>query len=185
MVEEILDELRERMDKSIEALRRDFNRVRTGRAVPSLLDGVKVSCYGTSMPINQVATVTAPESRLLLIQPWDLSIMGDIERAILKSELGLTPMNDGKIIRISIPMLTEERRKELVKLVRKMSEEAKISIRNARRDANDMLKELKKESEISEDEFYRRQDEVQKITDERVEKIDEVTAAKERDVMEV
>jgi len=185
MVEEILDELRERMDKSIEALRRDFNRVRTGRAVPSLLDGVKVSCYGTSMPINQVATVTAPESRLLLIQPWDLSIMGDIERAILKSELGLTPMNDGKVIRISIPMLTEERRKELVKLVRKMSEEAKISVRNARRDANDMLKELKKESEISEDEFYRRQDEVQKITDERVEKIDEVTAAKERDVMEV
>ena len=137
------------------------------------------------MPINQVATLTAPESRLLMVQPWDTTIMSQIERGILKSELGLTPMNDGKVIRISIPMLTEERRKELVKLVRKMSEEAKIAVRNARREANEMIKDLKKEGDISEDEAFRRQEEVQKLTDEGVKRVDEATAEKEREVMEV
>lgn len=185
MVEEVLEDLRARMEKTVEVLKRDFNRVRTGRATPALLDGIKVECYDTTMRLNQVATITAPESRLLMVQPWDTTIMGNIEKAILKSELGLTPANDGKVIRIAIPMLTEERRKELVKLVRKMNEESKIALRNARRDANDMFKDLKKEGEISEDEFYRNQEEVQKITDKHIEKIDEVTADKEREVMEV
>ncbi len=185
MVEEIIEEAKERMDKALQALKKDFNRVRTGRATPALLEGVKVECYGTTMPINQVATLTAPESRLLMVQPWDTTIMSQIERGILKSELGLTPMNDGKVIRISIPMLTEERRKELVKLVRKMSEEAKIAVRNARREANEMIKDLKKEGDISEDEAFRRQEEVQKLTDEGVKRVDEATAEKEREVMEV
>lgn len=185
MVEEVLEDLRARMEKTVEALKRDFNRVRTGRATPALLDGIKVECYGTTMRLNQVATITAPESRMLMVQPWDATVTGSVEKAILKSELGLTPANDGKVIRIAIPMLTEERRKELVKLVRKMNEESKIALRNARRDANDMFKDLKKEGEISEDEFYRNQEEVQKITDKHIEKIDEVTADKEREVMEV
>ena len=185
MIEEIFEDLRERMDKSVEALKREFNRVRTGRASPALVEGIKVVCYDTTMPLNQVATITAPESRLLMVQPWDNTVIGQIEKAILKSELGLTPMNDGKIIRISIPMLTEERRKELVKLVRKMNEETKVAARNARREANEMFKELKKEGEIPEDEFFRRQEEVQKITDEYTKKIDEATAEKEQEVMEI
>jgi len=135
-------------------------------------------------PIDQVATISAPESRLITIQPWDQTIMGSVEKSILKSELGLTPMNDGKIIRISIPPLTEERRKELAKLARKMAEENKISIRNLRREANEMFKELKTEKEISEDELYRSQDDVQKITDEFIKKVDETTAQKEQEIIE-
>lgn len=185
MIEEILEELRMRMDKSVQALKREFSRVRTGRASPALVEGIRVDCYDTSMPLNQVATITAPESRLLMVQPWDNTVIGQIEKAILKSELGLTPMNDGKIIRISIPMLTEERRRDLVKLVRKMSEETKVAARNARRDANELLKDLKKEGEIPEDEFFKRQEEVQKITDEYTKKIDEATAEKEEEVMEI
>ena len=173
MKEEILSELRQKMNKAVDALKKDFLRIRTGRASTALLDGIKVDCYDTQMPIDQVATISAPESRLLTIQPWDQTIMGNVEKSILKSELGLTPMNDGKIIRISIPPLTEERRKELAKLARKMAEENKISIRNFRREANEMLKELKAEKEISEDELYRSQDDVQKITDELIKKVDE------------
>ena len=136
------------------------------------------------MPIDQVATISVPESRLITIQPWDQTIMGSVEKSILKSELGLTPMNDGKIIRISIPPLTEERRKELAKLARKMAEENKISIRNFRREANEILKELKTEKEISEDALYRSQDDVQKITDEFIKKVDETTAQKEQEIIE-
>ena len=136
------------------------------------------------MPLDQVASISIPESRLITIKPWDQSIMGEIEKSILKSELGLTPMNDGKIIRIPIPPLTEERRKELAKLARKMAEDAKISIRNHRREANDLLKELKQEKEISEDDMYKGQDEVQKITDENIKKIDNVTAEKESEIIE-
>jgi len=184
MKEEILSELRQKMNKAVDALKKDFLKIRTGRASTALLDGIKVDCYDTQMPIDQVATISAPESRLITIQPWDQTIMGNVEKSILKSELGLTPMNDGKIIRISIPPLTEERRKELAKLARKMAEENKISIRNFRREANDLLKELKAEKEISEDALYRSQDDVQKITDEFIKKVDETTAQKEQEIIE-
>ena len=184
MKEEILSELRQKMNKAVDALKKDFRKIRTGRASTALLDGIKVDCYDTKMPIDQVATISAPESRLITIQPWDQTIMGSVEKSILKSELGLTPMNDGKIIRISIPPLTEERRKELAKLARKMAEENKISIRNLRREANEMFKELKTEKEISEDELYRSQDDVQKITDEFIKKVDETTAQKEQEIIE-
>ena len=184
MKEEILSELRQKMNKAVDALKKDFLKIRTGRASTALLDGIKVDCYDTQMPIDQVATIATPESRLITIQPWDQTIMGSVEKSILKSELGLTPMNDGKIIRISIPPLTEERRKELAKLARKMAEENKISIRNLRREANEMLKELKAEKEISEDELYRSQDDVQKITDELIKKVDETTAQKEQEIIE-
>jgi ribosome recycling factor len=184
MKEEILSELKEKMGNSIIALKKDFMRVRTGRASTALLDGIKAECYDTQMPLDQVASISVPESRLITIKPWDQSIIGNIEKSILKSELGLTPMNDGKIIRISIPPLTEERRKELAKMAKKMGEEGKISIRNHRREANDLFKELKNEKEISEDEMFKAQDEVQKITDDFISKIDEVTAEKEKEIME-
>ncbi|MEE9418372.1 MAG: ribosome recycling factor [Desulfatiglandaceae bacterium] len=184
MKDEIVAELREKMTKTGEALKRDFKKIRTGRASTALLDDIKVECYETQMPIEQVASISVPESRLITIQPWDQSIIKDIEKSILRSELGLTPMNDGKIIRIPIPPLTEERRKELAKLARKMAEECKISIRNHRRDANEMFKELKNEKEISEDELHKSQDEVQKITDEFIKKTDEITAEKEKEILE-
>ena len=184
MKDEILSELRENMNNTLDALKKQFMKIRTGRASTALLEGIKVNCYDTQMPLDQVASLSVPESRLITIKPWDQSIIGDIEKSILKSELGLTPMNDGKIIRISIPPLTEERRKELAKLAKKMAEEGKISIRNHRRDANELFKELKNEKEISEDEMYKSQDEVQKITDEFIKKTDEVTAEKEREIIE-
>ncbi len=184
MKDEILSELCEKMTKTVEALKRELKRIRTGRASTALLDGLKVDCYDTQMPLEQVSSISVPESRLITIQPWDQSIIGEIEKGILKSELGLTPLNDGKIIRISIPPLTEERRKELAKLARKMSEENKIAIRNHRREANDMFKELKNEKEISEDEFHKCQSEVQIITDTFIKKIDEITAQKEKEIIE-
>jgi ribosome recycling factor len=184
MKEEILKDLRERMASSLEALGKEFKKIRTGRASTALLEGLKVDCYDTQMPLDQVASISAPESRLLMIQPWDQSIIGNIEKGILKSELGLTPMNDGKIIRISIPPLTEERRKELAKLAKKMAEDSKISIRNHRRDANEMFKDLKNEKEISEDELYKSQDDVQKITDEFIKKVDELYSEKEKEIIE-
>ncbi|MBN2059969.1 MAG: ribosome recycling factor [Deltaproteobacteria bacterium] len=184
MKDEILSELREKMSKSIEALKKEFVRLRTGRASIAILDGIRVNCYETQMPLDQVASLSVPESRLITIKPWDQSIMGEIEKSILKSELGLTPINDGKIIRISIPPLTEERRKELAKIARKMSEECKISIRGQRREANEMFKELKNEKDISEDDMFRAQDEVQKVTDEFIKKIDEITVEKEREIIE-
>lgn len=184
MKDEILSELRQKMIKTVEALKREFKRIRTGRASTALLDGIKVDCYDARMPIEQVSSISVPESRLITIQPWDQSVIGEIEKSILKSELGLTPMNDGKIIRVPIPPLTEERRKELAKLARKMAEENKITIRNHRRDANEMLKELKTEKEISEDEFHKSLDEVQKITDEFIKKIEENTTEKEKEIIE-
>lgn len=184
MKEDILSELRQKMTKTVEALGRDFKKIRTGRASTALLDGIKVECYDTRMPLDQVASLSVPESRLITIQPWDQSIIGEIEKSILKSELGLTPMNDGKLIRISIPPLTEERRKELAKLARKMAEEGKIAIRNHRRDANEMFKQLKNDKDISEDEFFKAQDDVQKVTDEFIEKIDNITKEKEKEILE-
>lgn len=184
MKEEILSELEGKMNKTVEVLKKEFKRIRTGRASTALLDGIKVDCYDTQMPLEQIASISAPESRLLTIQPWDKSIISNIEKAILKSELGLTPMSDGKIIRISIPPLTEERRKELAKLCRKMAEESKIAIRNHRRDANEMFKEMKNEKEMSEDDFHKSQKEVQEITDDFISKVDKITAQKEKEIME-
>jgi len=172
------------MEKSLAALERDFRKVRTGRASTALLEGITVEAYGSSSPLNQVASLSAPEPRLLMVQPWDKTIIGDVEKAILKSELGLTPMNDGKVIRITVPPLSQERRVELVRVTKKMAEEAKVAMRNARRSANEMLKELKAEKEISEDEMYKATDEVQKITDSYTAKVDKVASTKETEIME-
>lgn len=184
MIDDIYQETRESMGKSIEALKRELKRVRTGRASLSILDGIKVDYYGTLTLLNQMATLAVPESRLITIQPWDVSVIQDVEKAILKSDLGLTPANDGKILRISIPPLTEERRKELVKMVHKMCEDHKVSVRNARRDSNELLKSLKKDGDISEDEAFKAQDEVQKITDEHIKLIDECFTNKEKEILE-
>jgi ribosome recycling factor len=158
--------------------------VRTGRASLSLLDGIRVDYYGTQTQLNQMASLSVPESRLIVIQPWDVSAIKDVEKAILKSDLGLTPSSDGKLIRISIPPLTEERRKELVKVVSKMCEEHKIAARNIRRDANDLLKGFKKDGDISEDDAFKAQDNVQKITDDFIKQIDEIYKEKEKEILE-
>ncbi len=184
MQDEILSELRDKMNKSINVLKRELSKVRTGRASTALLEDIMIECYDTEMPLKQVASISVPESRLILIQPWDKSIIGNIEKGILKSELGLTPVNDGKVIRVPIPPLTEERRKELVKLVKKIGEDIKIAIRNNRREANDMFKELKNEKEISEDDYRRALNEVQKITDEFIEKVNKLVEEKEKEIME-
>ena len=184
MIEDIYQETRESMGKSIASLKKDLNRLRTGRASLSIFDGLKVDYYGTLTPLNQMATLAVPESRLITIQPWDASVLKDIEKAILKSDLGLTPSNDGKIIRLAIPPLTEERRKELVKVVNKMCEDRKVSVRNIRRDANELLKGMKKDGEISEDDAFKAQDQVQKITDEQIKLIDECFKEKEKEILE-
>jgi ribosome recycling factor len=183
MKDEVLSETRRKMDKVLEVMARDLSRVRTGRASVALLEGIKVECYGTTMPISQVASLAAPESRLLTVQPWDISVMADIEKAILKSDLGLNPANDGKIIRLPIPALTTERRKDLVKMVKKMEEEAKVALRNVRREANEDLKEMKKEKLLAEDDAHRGTDEVQKITDDYTKKAEVQAAEKEKEIM--
>lgn len=185
MLEEVYQEIEHKMARSIEALHKDLARVRTGRASLALLDGIAVDYYGTPTPLNQLATLAVPESRLITVQPWDKSQIGLIEKAIQRSELGLNPVNDGKIIRLAIPPLTAERRKELVKQVKKTGEETKIALRNVRRDGNDMLKALEKEKEISEDDWRRGQDQIQKITDRYIAKTDEILSMKEHEVMEV
>ena len=182
---EVIFEMADKMEKSVEAFKNELSKVRTGRASISLLDGISVDAYGSPMPMNQVATMTIPESRMIAIQPWDPQMVPAIEKAILKSDLGLAPANDGKVIRLSIPQLTEERRKELVKQVRKVAEEFKVTIRNSRRDAIDILKKQKKDKEISEDDLFKMQDEAQKETDTYVKKIDEITGHKEKEMMEV
>ncbi|MEX2584405.1 MAG: ribosome recycling factor [Gemmatimonadota bacterium] len=173
------------MDDAIEALRREFSSVRTGKASPALLDTIRVEAYGSHMPLNQVATVSAPEPRMLVVQPWDRAMLGPVEKAIQTADLGLNPSNDGKIVRVPIPALTEERRREYVKLLHKMAEEARVSVRHARKEANDDVKRLQKDGEVSEDEARRRQDEVQKATDRHIESIDELLRHKEAEVMEV
>ncbi len=184
MIDDIYQETKESMGKTVAALKRELQRIRTGRASLSILDGIKVDYYGTPTPLNQMATLAVPESRLITIQPWDVSAIKDIEKAILKSDLGLTPSNDGKILRISIPPLTEERRKELVKVIHKMCEDHKVTARNIRRDSNDLLKSLKKDVDISEDAAFRSQEEVQKITDEHIKLIDECYSEKEKEILE-
>ncbi len=173
------------MQGAIDALKKEFAAVRTGRASLGLLDGIIVDYYGTPTPVQQLASLSIPESRQIAIQPWEQRLIPEIEKAIMKSDLGLTPMNDGKIIRINIPILTEERRKQLVKIVKKRAEESKIGIRNIRRDSNEELKKLEKDEHISEDEVKKEHDEIQKITDSFVKKIDELLVHKENEIMEV
>ncbi len=185
MLNDIYADAQDRMEKALDSLERDFKRLRTGRASVSLVDGIRVAYYGTPTPLNQLATLTIPDPRTIMIQPWDNSVIGEIERSILKSELGLTPMNDGKIIRINIPPLTTERRRELVKIVKKMAEETKVAVRNIRRDANEMIKDLKKDKEISEDDQFRAQEETQKVTDEFTKRIDALYTVKEKEILEI
>ncbi len=182
---ETITSMTEKMESSTDAYKRELSRVRTGRASISLLDGIKVDAYGSPMPINQVATLTIPENRLIQIQAWDTQLLGAIEKAIQKSDLGLNPVNDGKLLRISIPQLTEERRKELVKKVKKITEDYRVAIRNSRREAIDTFKKQKNDKEISEDELFRLQDDAQKETDKFIKTLDELMAAKEKEVMEV
>jgi ribosome recycling factor len=184
MIEETLQETKDRMGKTIDDLENELKRVRTGRASLSLLDGIRADYYGTQTPLNQMASLSVPESRLIVIQPWDVSAIKEIEKAILKSDLGLTPSSDGKLIRISIPPLTEERRKELVKIVSKMCEEHKIAIRNIRRDSNELLKGFKKDGDIAEDDAFKAQDQVQKITDDFIKQIDDIYQEKEKEILE-
>ena len=176
---------KERMEKTLTALERDFSKLRTGRASTDLLEGVKVDYYGTITPLSQMATISVPDSKTLTIQPWDRGGFSAIEKAIQKSDLGLSPVNDGKVLRIVIPPLTEERRKDLVKVAKKYTEEAKVALRNIRREANDLLKKAEKDKELTEDEHRKTHDEVQKITDASVAKADEKLAAKEKDIMQI
>jgi ribosome recycling factor len=185
MKDAIFKELKEDMDKAIQSMEKSFNKVRTGRASLSLLDGIKVDYYGAATPLSQVASLSVPESRLILISPWDISAIGAIEKAIQKSDLGLMPTNDGKLIRLSIPQLTEERRKELVKVVKKSAEECRIKLRNARRDANEKFKILKKDNTISEDEMFTQQEEVKKLMDKTIVKTDTILTAKEKEIMQI
>ncbi|MDM8552778.1 ribosome recycling factor [Desulfobacterales bacterium HSG2] len=184
MLEDVYQETKDRMGKTNTALKSELNRVRTGRASLSLLDGIRVDYYGTLTVLNQMASLSVPESRLIVIQPWDVSVIKDIEKAILKSDLGLTPSNDGKIIRIAIPPLTEERRKELVKVVSKICEEHKVGARNIRRDSNELLKGFKKDGDITEDDLYKGQEQVQKITDDNIKVIDDIYKEKEKEILE-
>jgi ribosome recycling factor len=185
MEQELKRSTNERMSKTIEALKKDFSSIRTGRASLALLDGIIVNYYDTPTPLQQLASLSIPESRQMALQPWDPKVIQDIEKAILKSDLGLTPMNDGKMIRINIPPLTEERRKLLVKTVKKKAEEAKVAVRNIRRDINEEIKKLEKEKHVSEDVVKKFHEELQKITDSFIEKVDEVLSHKEKEIMEV
>ena len=185
MVDEILSETKSSMQKAVEAFGHETSMVRSGRANASLLDPLRVEYYGSQMPINQVANVGVPEPRMITIQPWDKTAIPAIEKAIMASNLGLVPSNDGTVVRLPIPQLTEERRGELVRVVRQMAEEGRVSVRNARRDANEMLKDAQKEGEIPEDDAKRGQDQVQVLTDEFVKKVDELLKEKEEEIMEV
>ncbi|MBN2417384.1 ribosome recycling factor [bacterium] len=185
MVDDILLDAEERMTKSVTTTKSELGKIRTGRANLSLLDSIKVNYYGSSVPVNQVANLGIPEPRLIVIQPWEKPMLGEIEKAILKADIGITPNNDGNVIRLPIPQLTEERRKDFVKLIHQLGEDGKIAIRNIRRDAIDHLKKLEKESKISEDEQYNGGIDIQELTDTYVKIIDEAVAAKEKELMEI
>lgn len=185
MANAVMDTAKQKMENTIGAYTRSLASIRAGRANASLLDRISVDYYGAPTPINQMAGISIPEPRLLAIQPYDKTIIGDIEKAILKSDLGITPSNDGTLIRLAIPALTEERRKEIVKTVGKEAEEAKVAIRNVRRDANDGFKKLEKNAEITEDELHRYGDDIQKLTDEYIKKIDGIATDKENEIMEI
>lgn len=182
---QVHDNMREKMEKTVAVLKDDLHTVRAGRANPQLLDHVSVEYYGTQTPIKQLAAVSAPEPRLLVVQPYDATILSEVEKAIMASDIGITPSNDGKIIRLAIPMLTEERRKDLTKVVRKYGEEAKVALRHERREANDKLKKMNKSNELTEDDLKRAEEEVQKTTDQFVKIVDDVIANKEKEILEV
>jgi ribosome recycling factor len=182
---QVLDALKKEMEQTLDAMRKEIAKMRTGRASTALIEGVMVDYYGARTPLNQLAALSVPEARLLVIQPYDRSVMQAIEKGILQSDLGLTPVNDGKVIRVPIPELTEERRKELVRHVRKVAEEYRVSLRNHRRDANDRLKKMQKDKQIPEDEARATQDRVQKMTDEYIDKLDKLLKAKEDELMAV
>lgn len=184
-MKEVQNKLQQQMDKTIEALKYEFSTIRAGRANAQMLDKIRVDYYGTPTPINQVGSISVPEPRTLMINPWDKSAMKEIEKAIRNSDLGFNPTNDGEVIRISVPALTEERRKELCKQAKKAAEEFKVRLRNERRDANDRLKKLEKDGEMTEDELKKAQDNVQKLTDKYVKEIDTLLDAKEKDIMAV
>lgn len=185
MSQEVISRTKDKMEKAIQAYTRELASIRAGRANASLLDKISVDYYGVPTPINQLASISVPEARMLVVQPYDKSIVGDVEKAIQKSDLGINPTSDGTVIRIVIPPLTEERRKDLVKVVKKEAEEAKIAVRNIRRDANEELKKLEKNGELTEDEMRRWSDQVQKLTDDFILKIDQLTKEKEKDILEV
>ncbi|ALS78279.1 MULTISPECIES: ribosome recycling factor [Planococcus] len=185
MPKSVMNETTSKMTNAIQAFSRDLASIRAGRATPSILDKLTIDYYGSPTPVNQVAGISIPEARLIMIQPYDKSVLGDIEKAILKSDLGLSPSNDGSVIRLAVPALTEERRKDLVKQVKKEAEEAKVGIRNIRRDANDEFKKLEKKSEITVDDLRGYSDDVQKLTDDNITKIDEMVKGKEKEIMEV
>ena len=185
MINELHEQIESRMDKSVQTLKRELARLRAGRANPQILDRIMVDYYGVPTPLNQLGNITVPEARLLVISPWDSKIIPAVEREIMKSDLGITPTNDGKVIRLVCPELTEERRKELVKTVKKMGEETKIAIRNIRREANDQLRKMQKNSEITEDDLRTEENNVQKLTDDFIKKVDEVIKDKENEIMEV
>jgi len=185
MTKDVINNMSTHMDKTIDALRKEYQRVRTGRASTGLLDEIKVDFYGTLSPINQVATLAVPEPRTITLQPWDAKMIPVIEKAIMNANLGLTPANDGKVIRLNLPPLTEERRKDIVKQLKKLAEDAKVAVRNIRRDAIDELKKQEKDKKISEDDLKRAEKEVQDVTNSHVAKIDEVLVHKEKEVMEV
>lgn len=185
MTKNVITSMKSHMEKSVESLRKEYQKVRTGRATTALLDDIKVNYYDTPTQLNQVASLTIPEARTIVIQPWEAKLIPLIEKAILNANIGLTPTNDGKVIRLTLPPLTEERRKEIVKSLKKMAEDAKVALRNIRRDAIDELKKLEKDKKISEDDLKRAEKEVQDVTNNYVAKIDEVLAAKEKEVMEV
>lgn len=185
MTQDIIGITGDKMDKAVEVFKNDLGTIRAGRATPTLLDKVMVDYYGTATPLNQLATISAPEARLLVVQPWDKSIIGSVEKSILKSDLGLNPSNDGSIIRLPVPQLNEERRRELVKVVNKKGEEARVAVRNVRRDANEQLKSQEKKGEITQDDLRRSQQEVQQCTDEHIKEIDNLLAVKEKEILEV
>ena len=180
-----LNHIKEKMSKTISVLQEDFSEVRAGRANPAILNKIKVDYYGTPTPINQVAGISVPEARLIVIQPWDVSLLKEIEKEILKAEIGINPNNDGKVIRLAFPELNEERRKELVKEIKKMAEESKVSIRSIRREAMDEAKKLQKDNQMTEDELKGAEDQIQKLTDEKIGEIDKVLSEKEKEVMSV
>lgn len=184
MVNQILQETEDRMKKCVSAFKRELATIRTGKATTALLDSVKVECYGQVMPLNQVASLSIPEPRMILVQPWDRSIVSNVEKAIHKADVGLVPNTDGNVIRLPIPPLTEERRKELVKVVRKQAEDARVSIRNVRRDSNETLRKAQKDGKISEDESRKAVDKVQQLTDKYIEEVDEALKQKEKEIME-
>jgi len=185
MVNDIISDVEDRMKKSIANLQKEFGAIRTGRANSSMFDGIKVDVYGSEMPLNQVATISIPEPRLVVIQPWDNGNLGNIEKAILKSDLSVNPANDGNLIRIQIPDLTEERRKEFVKIAKQKSEDCKVAIRNVRRDGNDMVKSLEKDKDISEDDSKNAMAQIQKLTDKYVENAQKVTENKEKEILSI